>query len=151
MKPNRLRLAVITLLAITIAFTYIFSSAEIMLYPIFCIVRLRRRCNCSSRSNHKLFVQTLSPFKFMDQLASNFMWSILVWVSTKVMEIMIFVCYRRTRYLNSPDFPIFWHSEFAAVAATFLALPYKFLKLHCQNAQLCVWNQPPPPRTIKYT
>ena len=35
-------------------------------------------------------VETGSPLKFTDRLASNFMRSILVWVSTKVMEIMIF-------------------------------------------------------------
>ena len=40
------------------------------------IVRLRRRRNC-----HELFVQTLSPLKFTNQLASNFMWGILGWVS----------------------------------------------------------------------
>ena len=40
--------------------------------------------------NCKLFVQTLSPLKFTDRLASNFMRGILGWVSTKVREIMIF-------------------------------------------------------------
>ena len=35
-------------------------------------------------------VQMLSPLKFMDWLASNFTWGILVWVSTTVMETMIF-------------------------------------------------------------
>ena len=44
--------------------------------PNFCVVRLRRR-RCRrrrcSRRRRKLLVQTLSPLKSMDQLASNFM------------------------------------------------------------------------------
>ena len=44
------------------------------------------RCIRQNRPN----VQTLSPLKIMNWLASKFMWDMLVWVSTKVMEIRIF-------------------------------------------------------------
>ena len=52
--------------------------------PNFCLVRLRRHLR------RKPSVQTLYPLTFVDRLASNFMWHLLVWVSTRVMEIMIF-------------------------------------------------------------
>ena len=46
--------------------------------------------HCSScHRRRKLFVQTLSPLKFTDRLASHFMCAILGWVSTKVIEIML--------------------------------------------------------------
>ena len=42
------------------------------------------------RHSNRPDVKTLSPLTFMDWLALNFMWGILMWVSTKVMEIMIY-------------------------------------------------------------
>ena len=44
--------------------------------PNFCVVRLRSRRRCRHRRKlfvQKLSIQTLSPLKFMDRLALNFM------------------------------------------------------------------------------
>ena len=41
--------------------------------PNFCVVRLRSRHRCRRHWRRKLLVQTLSPLKAMDRLASNFM------------------------------------------------------------------------------
>ena len=52
------------------------------------IVHLHCRSSSNYHNHHKHFVQTLSPSKFTNQLASNFMWGILGRVST-VMAIML--------------------------------------------------------------
>ena len=41
--------------------------------PNFCVIRLHSRLRRRLRRRRKLLVQTLSPVKFMDRLASNFM------------------------------------------------------------------------------
>ena len=67
----------------------IFSSAESLCFVIrrdyaipkcYVIHLCRNHCSCrrSHHRNRKLFVQTLSPLKFTDRLASNCMWGILV-------------------------------------------------------------------------
>ena len=56
------------------------------LWKLWFLVSYYRRSRHSNRPD----VQTLSPLKVMDRLASRFTWDILVWVSTKGMEIIIF-------------------------------------------------------------
>ena len=78
-----------------ITFNNVFGNAVLALLNSFVIHRDYAITNCSvvclhrrCRRHHrrKLFVQTLSPLKFTDRLASNFFWGILRWVSTKVLE-----------------------------------------------------------------
>ena len=74
--------------------------AEIMLYPIFvssvCVVDVL------------VVIVVVVNFLFERYLLWSFQTDWMQWVSTKVMEIMIFgLYYRRIRHSNRPDFPIF--------------------------------------------
>ena len=64
------------------------------------------RCCSSSCCHHTLVVQKLSPLTFTNQLASNFIWGILVCVSAELMDIRIFGLLLQTyQTLEQPRFP----------------------------------------------